>query len=540
MSSRKLVRQLLVGALAVAAGTTAVAVPLLASAASTRYEAESATLSQATVAADHPGFTGTGFVDYTNVSGSYVEFSVTAAEAGTATLTLRYANGSTVNRPLSVSVNGAAAAASTDFPGTGGWSTWKTVDVTASLVAGTNTVRATASTANGGPNLDSLTVLDSVVTPPTTPPPTPDWSVRMIDSTMAEHSATSLSWSYPNGLYLYGQYLAYQRLPASDPNKASYLAYIRAWADHYIDANGHISNSFGSLDSMQPGVVYLALYQATGQAKYRNAATQIETRLEHSNYPRVDGALQHATASSRAHQLWADGTFMALPFLARYENQIGDKGVARADAINNLITYAKHLQRPDGLLWHAYDASATQSWVVPGTNHSPESWCRAVGWFGMASVMVLDATPASTPGRPTVLANLQKLGAAIRNYQDPKTGRWFQVIDKGSKSDNWTETSCSSMFTYTISRSVEQGYLDASYRQVAAKGYLGPNLDAKGGVLAKISLGSNGHTQLTDICIGTNVGNYAFYIARPRATNDFHGLGSFLIMNEHLRRSTAS
>src|SRR5262249_49655932 len=52
-----------------------------ASAAATVFEAENATLSQATVATNHPGFTGTGFVDYNNVAGSYVEWTVGAAKA---------------------------------------------------------------------------------------------------------------------------------------------------------------------------------------------------------------------------------------------------------------------------------------------------------------------------------------------------------------------------------------------------------------------------------------------------------------------------
>jgi len=531
MTRRRLVRFAVVGALAVGASVTALAVPLLASAASTSYEAESATLSHATVANNHTGFTGTGFVDYDNAAGGYVEFQVSATAAGDATLTFRFANGTTTARAVDVSVNGGAAT-SVSFAGTGSWNTWKTLDVPATLVAGTNTVRATATGSTGGPNLDSLSVTDSVVTPPSSPPPSgTDWSKAMAKTVMDAHSATSLSWSYPNGLYLYGQYLLYQR--TQDPNL---LKYIQSWADHFIDSSGHISNSFGSLDSTQPAVVYLALFEKTGQTKYKNAAIQVEKRLEHSNYPRTaDNALWHAT--SRQHQLWADGTFMALPFLARYENLIGDGGIARNDAIHNLIVYASHLQRPSGILYHAYDESGTQSWVVSGTKHSPESWCRAIGWFAMASVMVLDVTPAGTTGRDTVLTNLQKLAAGIKQYQDPKTGRWFQVVDRGDRSDNWTETSCSSMFTYTISRSVEQGYIDASYKPVAAKGYLGPNLDGKGGVLGKISLDSAGHVKLTDICIGTNVGDYAFYIARPRATNDFHGLGSFMIMNEQLRRT---
>lgn len=142
---------------------------LTAPAASTTYQAEDATISQGTVATNHTGFTGTGFVDYTNVSGGYVQFSVTAAAAGNATLELRYANGTTVNRPLDIAVNGTNAATGVAFGGTGSWDTWTTKSVTVAVVAGGNTVRATATTSNGGPNLDSLTVSDGGTTPPTGP-----------------------------------------------------------------------------------------------------------------------------------------------------------------------------------------------------------------------------------------------------------------------------------------------------------------------------------------------------------------------------------
>ena len=37
---------------------------------------------------------------------------------------------------------------------------------------------------------------------------------------------------------------------------------------------------------------------------------------------------------------------------------------------------------------------------------------------------------------------------------------------------------------------------------------------------------------IANICEGTDVGNLAYYLARPRATNDPHGLGAFLVMNE--------
>jgi len=53
-------------------------------------------------------------------------------------------------------------------------------------------------------------------------------------------------------------------------------------------------------------------------------------------------------------------------------------------------------------------------------------------------------------------------------------------------------------------------------------------------VLTKISLGTDGLTNLIDICEGTNVADLAYYLGRKRNVNDFHGLGAFLIMNEHM------
>jgi hypothetical protein len=136
-----------------------------AAAADTSYEAETATISQGVVESNHAGFTGTGFVNYTNVSGSYVQWSVTAAAAGSATLAVRFANGTATNRPMDIAVNGTTVASGVAFNGTGAWTTWQTVGVTATLNAGANTVRATATTANGGPNVDKLTVTDGTTSP---------------------------------------------------------------------------------------------------------------------------------------------------------------------------------------------------------------------------------------------------------------------------------------------------------------------------------------------------------------------------------------
>jgi hypothetical protein len=121
----------------------------------TRYEAESATISQGVVESNWAGFSGTGFVNLDNVAGSYVEWTVNADQAGTGTLRFGFANGTTENRPMDISVNGTPVTSLTFAP-TGAWTTWQAATVSAPLNAGTNTVRATGSTALSGPNLDYL------------------------------------------------------------------------------------------------------------------------------------------------------------------------------------------------------------------------------------------------------------------------------------------------------------------------------------------------------------------------------------------------
>jgi len=347
-----------------------------------------------------------------------------------------------------------------------------------------------------------------------------DWSTAVVDSTMkrAPDPAKLGGWGYQVGLFLYGTDLVYQRT-----HNARYLAYIKGWVDHYVDSSGHISNSFNNLDSMQAGNLLILLNQQTGQAKYAKAAAQIRTRL--NTYPTTpDGGFWHAT--SRQHQLWLDGTYMVLPFLERYGATFNDSAYANAEAAKQLVIYGSHLADPSGFFFHAYDESGTQPWADPTTHHSPEFWCRSIGWYAMASVDILDYTPRSDPNRAKIVQNVQNLAKAIRKYQDPKTGRWFQVPEKPALAGNWTETSCSAMFTYTLSKAVRKGYIDHSYQAVANRGYHG--------VLAQVTVGSDGLTNIADICIGTNVGDTAFYLARPKAVNDPHGLGAFLIMNEEM------
>jgi Carbohydrate binding module (family 6) len=82
--------------------------------------------------------------------------TVTAPSAGTASLTVRYSNGTTTARPMDISVNGTVVEAGHSFASTGTWDTWANYTLTVPLNAGANTVRLVSTSADGGPNLDYL------------------------------------------------------------------------------------------------------------------------------------------------------------------------------------------------------------------------------------------------------------------------------------------------------------------------------------------------------------------------------------------------
>ncbi len=143
-----------------------------ASGGTTEYQAEDQTLYNCYYETTNAGYTGDAYANTYNEIGSYVEWTVTAPSAGSYQVSLRFANGTTTNRPMSIAVNGTVAIASFDFAGTGYWYTWAMNSTSLNLLAGANTVRLTSLTSNGGPNLDRMdvTVPSVDITPPTPSP----------------------------------------------------------------------------------------------------------------------------------------------------------------------------------------------------------------------------------------------------------------------------------------------------------------------------------------------------------------------------------
>jgi pectate lyase len=155
---------LVTGVVLVSPGSTALAAP-------TRYEAESSPATcTGTIDSNWPGFSGSGFCNGTNAVGAAAQFTVNAANAGTATLGVRFANGTTTARPANLVVNGSTVQ-TPSFEGTGAWSSWVTKTLSVSVNAGSTTIRLSPTTANGLPNVDFLDFEVGGSPPPPPPPP---------------------------------------------------------------------------------------------------------------------------------------------------------------------------------------------------------------------------------------------------------------------------------------------------------------------------------------------------------------------------------
>lgn len=106
------------------------------------------------VETEHAGYQGSGYVNFTNETGSSMLFVLNAESAqNNVELTLQYANGTDANRPMDVWVNGTDMNTTVDFTGTGDWANWEYQSVVVDLRAGNNAIELTSLENEGGPNI---------------------------------------------------------------------------------------------------------------------------------------------------------------------------------------------------------------------------------------------------------------------------------------------------------------------------------------------------------------------------------------------------
>jgi unsaturated rhamnogalacturonyl hydrolase len=194
------------------------------------------------------------------------------------------------------------------------------------------------------------------------------------------------------------------------------------------------------------------------------------------------------------------------------------------DVARQLLLLAKHTRDPaTGLYYHGWDESRAQPWANPRTGTSPSFWGRALGWYAMAIVDVLDYLPVTHPDRPAVIRVLQQLAEAVAAVQDPATGLWYQVLDQPGRAGNYHEASASSMFAYALAKGARQGYLPGRYREVAL-------LAHDGLVRHLVSIGADGLPSLNGVVsvgLGRSSGTQLRGIGEP-AVPMTQGVGAFI------------
>ena len=350
------------------------------------------------------------------------------------------------------------------------------------------------------------------------------WGVRFADTVIATWPDPATidpaknGWEYNTGIVLFGMSKMYEA--TRDPR---YLSYIRRWVDGYVNEQGVLGWDQGrthNLDYIQPGMLILFLYEQTGEQKYKTAAKTVREAFDH--IPKnADGGFWHK--SIYPNEMWIDGIYMGEPFLVRYGRLFDAAAFGNDMAVFQATLVAKHCLDPKtGLLFHAWDQDRNAAWADPKTGRSPVIWGRGMGWYVMALVDVLEQLPRSHPGYPRLLELLKKNVAGLARAQDPKTGLWFQVLDKRALPGNWIETSSSGMFVYAIRKAVRLKLVAPSFLPVAQRGWKG--------LQATFEQDGAGRPVFTGAVQGMGVQkDAAGYLKIPRLKNSTHGLMSVMI-----------
>ena len=304
--------------------------------------------------------------------------------------------------------------------------------------------------------------------------------------------------------------------------------------DHLIDADGNIKGyrlEDYNLDNINMGKLLFPLLAAstdpTDRERYRKALMLLRTQLK--TQPRTaDGGFWHKLIYPR--QMWLDGIYMAAPFLAQFAVVFNEPALLDEAALQILLA-EKHLRDPKtGLLYHGWDESKEQRWANPRTGTSSQFWGRAMGWYAMGVVDVLEQLPPAHRQREPVLAVLRRLATAIASYQDKTTGVWWQVLDAPLRGKNYEEASASAMFVYALTKGIRNGWLDGKkFSSTVSRGY-------QGVITTFAEVGPAGRVNVKNICkvagLGGNPyrdGSFDYYTGTEIATNDFKGLGAFIL-----------
>lgn len=361
------------------------------------------------------------------------------------------------------------------------------------------------------------------------------WSVRMANSVMKQ--ADSLihyvpgkpKWAYD--VAFLG--MAIDRLGNID---RKYSKYMEDWVNYFVRDDGSVIDytiDEYNLDRIFPGRNVLTVYKRNPLPKYKIALDNFIEQLK--THPKTkSGGYWHKKIYP--WQMWLDGIFMGSTYMAQYAREFNAPEWFDVAVTQAKMVYEKTLESETGLLRHAWDESRTQKWCEPETGRSQYPWSRAMGWYTMAVMDILEALPPNHPGRGDLMQILQNTCEALLKVRDPKTGLWYQVLNMGGREGNYLEASGSAMYIYVFAKSARLGYIDGKFRKIAE--------DAFNDFLKEfVTVDEKGMVTVHNICgacgLGGNPyrdGSYEYYISEKRVDNDPKGVAPFILAAIELDR----
>ena len=370
-----------------------------------------------------------------------------------------------------------------------------------------------------------------------TPPPTDvPWSARMAEAVMERRPLVRERWDYETGTVLRGIEELY-----ADTGDRRYYDYIRSNVDAYVQPDGSIETydlEDYNLDNIKTGSLLFLLDETTDDARYRAAADLLHRQL--AGQPTTsEGGYWHK--QRYPYQMWMDGLYMAEPFAVDYALEYL-AGEEQAEALDHValqfLLAARYLRDPaTGLYYHGWDEAKEQMWADSLTGRSANFWGRAMGWYAMALVDVLEDFPEGHPQRGALEDLFEDYAEAVVGVQDPVSGVWWQVLDIPNRAGNYLEASASSMFTYALLKGVRLGLLDdGRYLDRAARAYRGlldefvrTGDDGLPSLTKVVSVGGLGGDNDRD-------GSYEYYLSEPIQDDDPKGVGPFILASLEMER----
>lgn len=344
---------------------------------------------------------------------------------------------------------------------------------------------------------------------------------------------------YHQGVFLSGM----QNIYLLNGDK-KYFQYIKDYVDSVIGPNGELYGichelttadmsglskiALTMLDNKQATIIFYNLYDETGDIKYMNA---IKTAAESLYYWPVNLQGGYWHMMTQHFQMWLDGAYMVGPMSVMYSKRFGDD-VLRERAIKQVFVMDDNMKdEKSGLYFHGWDESKIAEWSNPETGLSTSIWGRAVGWYAVAILDILEYIPENHPAVPRLKQIELDLLRSLAKVQDKKTGMWFQILDKPERDDNWVESSCTNLFIYSYAKAIRMGVADkGEFETVLEKAYKGST--------DTLYFDQEGYLVVDHVCAGTCIesGTYEFYKNRPVIKNDLHGMGAFILMCAEMQK----